>query len=107
MGHVFAYLYTLDDDSEPPIDYETSLLPNVFALFFINSVHLTHLLSVLKDYTPVMSESSPVSCPKVMYPPVAEVLRDYIAYWPIPIESILTFLSHLPQSYSSVPRKTY
>ncbi len=28
--HVFAYLYTLDDDSERPVDYETSLLPNVF-----------------------------------------------------------------------------
>ncbi len=30
VGHVFAYLYTLDDDSESPMDYETSLLPNVF-----------------------------------------------------------------------------
>ncbi len=30
VGHVFAYLYTLDDDSERPMDYETSLLPNVF-----------------------------------------------------------------------------
>ncbi len=30
--HVFAYLYTLDDDSERPMDYETSLLPNVFPL---------------------------------------------------------------------------
>ncbi len=28
--HVFAYLYTLDDDSERPMDYETSLLPKVF-----------------------------------------------------------------------------
>ncbi len=32
VGHVFAYLYTLDDDSECPIDYETSLLPKVFPL---------------------------------------------------------------------------
>ncbi len=30
VGHVFAYLYTLDDESECPMDYETSLLPNVF-----------------------------------------------------------------------------
>ncbi len=30
LGHVFAYLYTLDDDSEHPMDYETSLLPKVF-----------------------------------------------------------------------------
>ncbi len=27
---VFAYLYILDDDSERPMDYETSLLPKVF-----------------------------------------------------------------------------
>ncbi len=32
VGHVFAYLYTLDDDSERPMDYETSLLPNIFPL---------------------------------------------------------------------------
>ncbi len=30
VGHVFAYLYTLDDDSERPMDYETSLLSKVF-----------------------------------------------------------------------------
>ncbi len=30
VGHVFAYLYTLDDDLERPMDYETSLLPKVF-----------------------------------------------------------------------------
>ncbi len=30
VGHVFAYLYTLDDDSKRPMDYETSLLPKVF-----------------------------------------------------------------------------
>ncbi len=29
VGHVFAYLYTLDDDSECPMDYETSLFPKV------------------------------------------------------------------------------
>ncbi len=29
VGHVFAYLYTLDDDSECPMDYETSLLLSV------------------------------------------------------------------------------
>ncbi len=32
VGHVFAYLYTLDDDSERPMDYETSLLPKAFPL---------------------------------------------------------------------------
>ncbi len=32
VGHVFAYLYTLDDNSDRPIDYETSLLPKVFSL---------------------------------------------------------------------------
>ncbi len=30
VGHVFAYLYTLDDNSELPMDCETSLLSNVF-----------------------------------------------------------------------------
>ncbi len=30
VGHVFAYLYTLDDDSERPMDNETSLHPKVF-----------------------------------------------------------------------------
>ncbi len=30
VGHVFAYLYTFDDDLECPMDYETSLLLNVF-----------------------------------------------------------------------------
>ncbi len=35
VGHVFAYLYTLDDDSERPMDYETSLLPKVFPLMTI------------------------------------------------------------------------
>ncbi len=33
VAHVFAYLYTLDDDSECPMDYETSLLPKVFPLY--------------------------------------------------------------------------
>ncbi len=33
VGRVFAYLYTLDmldDNSECPLDYETSLFPKVF-----------------------------------------------------------------------------
>ncbi len=34
VGHVFAYLYTLDDDSGHPMDYETSLLPNFFPFVF-------------------------------------------------------------------------
>ncbi len=33
VGHVFAYLYTLDDDSERPMDYVTSLLPKVFPYY--------------------------------------------------------------------------
>ncbi len=33
VGHVFAYLYTLDDDSECPTDYETSLFRKVFPLY--------------------------------------------------------------------------
>ncbi len=46
VGHVFAYLYTLDDDSEHPVDYETSLLPNFFFskfnFFFICRInHIT------------------------------------------------------------------
>ncbi len=32
VGHVFAYLYTLDDDLERPRDYVTSLLPKVFPI---------------------------------------------------------------------------
>ncbi len=32
VGHVFSYLYTLDDDSERPMDYKTSLLTKVFPL---------------------------------------------------------------------------
>ncbi len=32
VGHVFAYPYTLDDDSERLMDCETSLLPKVFPL---------------------------------------------------------------------------
>ncbi len=30
VGHIFPYLYTLDDDSERPMDYKISLLPKVF-----------------------------------------------------------------------------
>ncbi len=32
VGHVFAYLYTLDYNSKRSMDYETSLLPKVFPL---------------------------------------------------------------------------
>ncbi len=35
IGHVFAYLYTLDDDLERPIYYETSLFHNVFPYIII------------------------------------------------------------------------
>ncbi len=35
VSHVIAYLYTLDDDWERPMDYETSLLPNSFPFCWI------------------------------------------------------------------------
>ncbi len=36
VGHVFAYLYTLDDDSQCHMDYETSLLPkNLFLPYML------------------------------------------------------------------------
>ncbi len=34
VGHVFAYLYTLVDNSKSPMIYETSLLPKVFPRLF-------------------------------------------------------------------------
>ncbi len=40
VGHVFAYLYTLDDDSERPVDYETSLLTKVVHLHSLFQPHL-------------------------------------------------------------------
>ncbi len=45
VGHVFAYLYTLDDDSECPMDYETFLLPKVFPVIQTN-VELKPLLGI-------------------------------------------------------------
>ncbi len=33
--HVFAYLYTFDDDLERPKVYETSLLPKMFLFFHL------------------------------------------------------------------------
>ncbi len=41
VGHVYANLYTLDNDSERPMDYETSLLPKVFPLH--NNTHNTYI----------------------------------------------------------------
>ncbi len=41
VGHVFAYLYSLDDDSECPMDYEISLLPTVFPLYTNLSLYIT------------------------------------------------------------------
>ncbi len=41
VGHVFAYLYTLDDDSLHPMYYETSLLPKVFPLYTNWSLYIT------------------------------------------------------------------
>ncbi len=42
VGHVFAYLYTLDDDSEGTMDYDNSLLPKVFPnkIYCIHTHHL-------------------------------------------------------------------
>ncbi len=37
VGHVFAYLYTLDYDLEPSMDYETPLLPKVLPLLACDS----------------------------------------------------------------------
>ncbi len=37
VGHIFAYLITLDDDSECPMDYETSLLPERFSCNVISN----------------------------------------------------------------------
>ncbi len=30
VGHVVAYPNTLEDDSDGPMDYETSVFPNIF-----------------------------------------------------------------------------
>ncbi len=45
VGHVFAYLYTLDDNSERPMDYETSLLPNVFPYHIVIHMELQNNVS--------------------------------------------------------------
>ncbi len=47
VGHVFAYLYTLDYDSECPMGYETSLPPKVFCALVDNPgyVPLHHHIS--------------------------------------------------------------
>ncbi len=39
VGHVFAYIYNLDDDLECTMDYETSSLPKVFPLSVINVIY--------------------------------------------------------------------
>ncbi len=44
VGHVSAYLYTLDDDSEYPMDYETSLLSKVFPVNTLNKFHI-HIIT--------------------------------------------------------------
>ncbi len=45
VGYVVAYRYTLDDDSERPMDYETSLLPRVWSLMY----HYNHIrVNVIK-----------------------------------------------------------
>ncbi len=48
VDHIFAYLYTLDDNSECAMNYETSLLPKMFPLtlthvgkpHFVNVYHI-------------------------------------------------------------------
>ncbi len=57
VGHVFAYLYTLDDDSEHPMDYETSLIPKVFSLHC--GIHIW--CNVLNTY-----QSSGISVPSLI-----------------------------------------
>ncbi len=37
VGHIFACLYALDDDSELPMDYETSLLPKGFPSYLMRT----------------------------------------------------------------------
>ncbi len=59
--HVFAYLYTLDDDSEHPMDSETSLLPNVFTSHCsdcVNVVLLYHKASVMPCQNTIYLTSS-------------------------------------------------
>ncbi len=43
VGHVFAYLYTLDDDLERPMVYETSLLPKVFPYYNLRTIVFVYL----------------------------------------------------------------
>ncbi len=42
VGDVFAYIYTLDVNSERPMDYETSLLPNVFLCIFNSTIIIVY-----------------------------------------------------------------
>ncbi len=54
VGHVFAYFYIMDDDSECPMDYETSLLPNFFSACFpanfgqTSNVNFLHVVQLTK-----------------------------------------------------------
>ncbi len=45
VGYVFAYLYTLDDDSERPMDCETYLFPQVFP--YVGSNNFVKLQSLI------------------------------------------------------------
>ncbi len=51
VGHVFANLYTLDDDSECPMDYDTSLLHKCFLLYTITFSHYLDLLVLHKHHS--------------------------------------------------------
>ncbi len=48
VGHVFANLYTLDDDSERPMNCDTSLLPKVFP----SLEHVEAFIIHFKDHYP-------------------------------------------------------
>ncbi len=50
VGHVFTYLYTLDDDSEHPMDYETSLFPKVFSYAYCHNVLEEPLMHILNSF---------------------------------------------------------
>ncbi len=61
--HVFAYLYILDDDSEHPMDYETSLLPNVFPPLISIDFHYKYLQCYIQHHLyPSLSYFPPQRC---------------------------------------------
>ncbi len=55
VGHVFAYIYTLNDDLEYPMDYETSLLPKDFPPYVYHGqpIYIQALLSYVSHGQPI------------------------------------------------------